>query len=230
MSLFEAQEALDAAGYDTEDSERDLSWKHRDVDPWDDDWTAVRTVPAAGTRTERDADVYVFVLQDTEYDWFSRHRRMPKVRGKEGFSLIRAGGQLSDVYELVEFRYERGVRRNPAGFTETGVLRRSLPEPISYGSDDNPSVEPNASWRRRSRFRPADTYDFFARTLQAPKAKLRFGQILTVLLRPPAPDDLDRDGDVDRDDQELRDIYVYVDGDDDDDFNVPGWMCPTRFC
>lgn len=33
-------------------------------------------------------------------------------------------------------------------------------------------------------------------------------------------------------DKSDAEFQVYIDGydDDDDDFNVPGWLCPTRFC
>ena len=185
----------------------------------EEDWMVIGTAPAAGEQVPSDADVYLFVLREEEAQWFANHPTMPVLaEGVEAGSLVEDGGPLAAVAELTEFRYaaEHTPQHAPASY------RRDR-EPIPY---QDPFVEPETEWAARSALAGASEFDLTAGSLPTGTEPVRLGRVLTVVVRseePELPSLGGSEGSIG------GDADVYVD-DDDDDFNVPGWLCPTRFC
>lgn len=197
--------------------EWDLSPRDRSV--WEPaNWKVAQTVPAAGAPMDPQGTVYLFYLRPAELRWFDQHPRMPRFdRRILTERLVRRRALFGPVRELIEYRYPDG--------------RAPRYETRAYRSPDDgpdlrpdPSKEPASEWRPRQRLKEASEYGTLAlSSLPPPGTRLRTGQLLTLLVvekpePPPEPYSTDNDD------------YYYYDDDGDDDFNVPGWLCPTRFC
>lgn len=202
----------------------DLSYLHRDTE-WDR-WKVWSTVPVAGTELEVGEEITAFSLTDDEWAFFDRHKRMPKTRWKfhERMSYPWNDSEpLENVESLVENRFvphltpaeaeHEGDHANPP----TSGLPRRL----------DPSIEPKRERELRNRLREAYRYEQFVGTVPRAGARLRPGQSIVVMVRPD-PESWPKVYGLA--DPYAVDWNAYVDTDDDDDWNVPGWLCPTRFC
>jgi hypothetical protein len=194
----------------------DLSPRDRSV--WaDENWTVALTEPAAGEPLHPGTTVYLFYLRTNEWRWFDRHPTMPGFHRRTPTDrLVGERGLFAPVSELIEFRY-------PKGRAPRGSWRADRPDDEGPPLEPDPSKEPNSEWRPRQRLTEASNYGTLAvGSLPRRRQQLRTGQLLTLLVvekpTPPASGD---DG-----------VYLDYDGggDGDDDWNVPGWLCPTRFC
>lgn len=201
----------------------DLSYLHREVDdPWG--WKIWSTVPKAGTVLEPGQEITVFALENREFGFFKNNPRMPETGWK--FQKTVPGiwdGPMANIGSLTVERYVTNMA--PAG-------ARTEPDPSEPSRTDlprrlDPSIEPKLERYLRNRLKRADGYDQFMGTIPPAGKKLRPGRAIIVLYRPepePEREAYPPGGVYD------NDFYVYVDDDDDDDWNVPGWLCPTRFC
>jgi hypothetical protein len=218
QSILDAQDALSKVGVEYHaDAWFDLSPRHRDIGS-PRGWTVQQTVPEAGTPVTDDMTVYLFALKDAEYTWFQEHPTMPALTAKEGWDLTRA--DLEAVKELVEYRYV--PTRTPEY-----AKRTTYRAPPQIQTFRDPSVEPDDEWDRRTRFREAPEYQLYVRSLQSPGEPLRTGQLLTVLVRPRPGLDPGVHGVPDDTDTKT---WVPIPDPDHHDHDIPGWLCPTRFC
>nr|WP_269329272.1 PASTA domain-containing protein [Kineosporia babensis] len=129
----EAQDRLDDLDLRGEDI--DASTLDRSV--WDrGNWTVIDQVPAAGEQVSESDEIMLYVLKNSEAQWFAKHAEMPKVEGKvqSASDLTRDGGSFAGVDELVEFYYAKG--RQPA-YLRGQKPRQADPSPV-------PALLPNA--------------------------------------------------------------------------------------
>ncbi|MGY2001727.1 hypothetical protein [Blastococcus sp. SYSU DS1024] len=183
----------------------------------DENWTVVTTRPAAGQPLTDGADLHLFVLRNAEWAWFQAHPAMPPVPVDVAPADLAAAGQLFDgMRELLEYRYAPGHEPEYASAPPSGIAR-----PVD-GLADDPSVEPAAEREERDALATASSYSTLTvGSLPATGTALRVGRLLTVTVRE-KPSEPASGG---------NDVSVnpgYSGGDD--DVNVPGWLCPTRFC
>ena len=200
-------------------SSHDLSPRGRSQ--WQDsNWTVVTTRPAAGEQWTDGMPVHLFVLRNAEWSWFQAHPTMSAVPPDvEASDLTDDGQLLAGMRELVEYRYAPGQEPDYAG--QPSGSRPA--EPVE-GLADDPSVEPAAERDERDRLVRASTWTLTVGSLPTEGTALRVGRILIITVRdkPTAPVEPAPGG---------GGVTVnpnYSDGDD--DVNVPGWLCPTRFC
>jgi hypothetical protein len=102
----------------------------------------------------------------------------------------------------------------------------SSPRRPIEGLIDDPSIQPVSEQQERDAL--AQAYEYGTLTvssLPSPDSPLRVGRLLTITVREepvePAPPVTTDDSSVD--------VYPDYSGGD-DDVDVPGWLCPTRFC
>jgi hypothetical protein len=202
----------------------DLSYLHRET-RWDG-WKVWSTVPAAGHELAVGDVITAFSLLEDEWAFFDRHERMPRSgwRLHEELSVWGDEDPLHDVETLSEFRFV------PQLTPRSATPKPDWADPPSSGLPRrlDPSIEPRRERQLRNRLKEAGEWEQFVTTSPRPGQRLRPGQAIVVLVRPrpdsypevyglPDPYEMDWD--------------VYVDSDDDDDDgNIPGWLCPTRFC
>lgn len=202
----------------------DLSYLHRDVETYD--WKVWSTFPKPGVELEPGQTITVFALEDQEYDFFKLHRRMPKTGWK---FQQRIGGYWGDrmagIASLSEPRFVTGL----APATATREPDQAGPRTSRLPRRSDPSVETKLERYLRNHLKESDGYDQFMGTIPRPGQKLRPGQQVIVLFRPDPEIYPEVYGLPDPADNYDWDVYVDTD-DDDDDGNIPGWLCPTRFC
>lgn len=199
---------------------RDYSAKDRYPE---DAWVVVSTWPKAGATVDEDSTVRLFSLRRSEIRWFRQHPQMPRIPiGVPTSQVLGKNGPFAGVRSLVALRYARG--QAPAYASASGEPRNTPEDGVGV----DPRVEPKRERAPRERLKAADAYETLTvgrLTGPWPGNKLRLGQILTVTVRDkpeePIPDYSEGDSG--------SDSFNY-DDDDDDDFNVPGRLCPTRFC
>ncbi|WP_187399463.1 PASTA domain-containing protein [Micromonospora sp. AP08] len=173
-------------------------------------WTVVATEPPAGSPVAPGSEVTVLVLKNEEAVWFTAHPKMPSLsKGKPADTLVQPKGALAGMSELVLFRYAKGQAPKYAS------------DPVDKYLIDG--WEPAEETKARAGLKQA--YEFSSVTVGSiPSAgqSLRVGRLIVVTVK-----------------QAPRTSRPYGnDGgqlpsrphNDDDDFNVPGWLCPTRFC
>ncbi|KRF35536.1 PASTA domain-containing protein [Terrabacter sp. Soil810] len=205
-SLDDAQRAFDLATVE------DLS--PRDRMPFENsNWTVMASTPAAGADLTPGSHVVLWVLRNEEAAWLAKHPKMPKVKaGSDTSSLTDAGGPLAGMSDLVETRWAKGHGPDDAS--------KSIEDLDGRGA---PSAEPAAEVAARKGLKESYGSDFVKGQIPTPGSIVRPGRLLVIL-------------EEQRPEEELApgDDYVVPlpgnDNDDDDDVNVPGWLCPTRFC
>ena len=191
------------------------------LDRWsDDNWVIVDTNPRPGGNVGEDTEVRFFTLRRSEIHWFKQHPRMPGIaRGVATGKVLGRKGPFVGIRGLVVLRYAKG--QAPA-YAYRGERLVRHPE---RGVAHDPRVEPVREREPRDSLKEADSYDTLTvGTLPRHGKRLRLGRVMTLTVRDkpeePAP------GAGSGDFPGLPGGYY----DDDDDFNVPGWLCPTRFC
>jgi hypothetical protein len=224
VRLDEATEELRSYGkahgvWDGYPSSHDLS--PRDRSQWENaNWTVALTRPAAGEVWRPGTELHLFVLRNAEWAWFQAHPAMPAVPVDVVPDDLTGQGQLFEgVRELMEYRYAPGHAPEYASPPYVSPHR-----PIE-GLADDPSIEPTSETQERDVLPDASSYGLTVGSLPTEGAALRVGQLLTLTVRdkPSEPVPPARGGGADVD---VGGSY----SDDDDDVNVPGWLCPTRFC
>lgn len=191
-------------------------------------WTVMATTPAAGEVLREGDDVVLYVLRHEEAEWFAVNATMPALRG--GVSLEQVSlddtWPLKAVQDLVLWRYPRGYKPRdavPAGYAEEPQVRSALNPfgevPIEHNS------------RRGMTFAWEDD-GVLVTTLPAPGGQVRPGQLLTLVVKnvPPLKPVQASEGTSGGGGAAPLGGSVSGSHDDDDDFNIPGWLCPTRFC
>ncbi|WP_182524450.1 DUF2510 domain-containing protein [Nocardioides dongkuii] len=230
LRLDKAQAELKDANPDAKTDLRDLAPRRRKIGGAEH-WNVIRTVPAGGSSLDLDETLTVFLLRDREYQWFRNHPRMPEIRKRYGGyyeenlgygdEFLQYHPTFDKIRELVLVRYPRGYE------TRRSKRIESVP-PYRTDLKFDPSIEPRAEGQaRRGLLAPRNGTDLRNTKLAWPVAgtRLRVGQLFVYYV-------LDEDKEWAREQAQVQDddFDVYIDGDDDDDVNVPGWLCPTRFC
>jgi hypothetical protein len=212
-----AGELLPAAGSamyeaDLRSANTDLSPRGRQVmSPGN--WTVVTTEPAAGAQVSAGSGVTLFVLKTGEAQWFAAHPTMPKLpKGSPVSELTDHGGPLEGMYELVELRYTR--RSAPAD---------ARPADETPGRMDWRGTEPATEKRARAGLKEAPEYGtLVVGSIPIAGRGVRTGRLIVVTVKPAPKDRVPNSGSG-------GGVYIPL-PDDDDDFNVPGRLCPTRWC
>jgi len=210
------------SGWDLES--HDLSPRNRDQYDYSN-WTVVTTRPAPGQPAADGTRLHVFLLKNSEVAWFAAHPTMPALPVDVPVTDLRAAGHLfSGVRELLDYRHAPG---EPADTFSGGPTETS--EPIA-GLTDNPAMEPAEELQARTALPASSAHSGVLTVGSLPEegAPLRVGRLLTVTVRiapiesaPAAPGGTSSSGGGSV-------SGSYSNGDD--DVNVPGWLCPTRFC
>lgn len=189
----------------------------------DPEWTVVTSRPAPGQTWAVGDRVYLFALRTTEYQWFTAHPVMPPMPSDVAVADLTAQGQLLfEVEDLVDFAHAPGHEPSYPSFL--GSVQQPIP-----GLPDDPSLEPPAEQAARADLASASQYTDapLIGSVPAMGAPLRMGQLLAVTVGD-EPETEYSSGGGSGDPGGYG--YGYGSGGDDDDFNVPGWLCPTRFC
>lgn len=208
LILPEARSVLSKAGFDTE--QQDLSPLDRSV--WDqDNWTVVTTTLAGDTVT-------MWYLRNSEAAWFKANPGMPTIKaGTKTETLTDEGGVLHGVRELVEYRWAKGETPPWDKDSDPYVL-----------SDDRVGLsdEPEQEVKDRTGLKESDGSDLVHSTRPAAGNCVRPGRYLVVLEKQ------SKDTKSEVKDYNKPDEFEWPgnDNNDDDDFNLPGWLCPTRWC
>ncbi|MFC6562235.1 PASTA domain-containing protein [Actinoplanes utahensis] len=195
-------------------SDLDIDERYQDASPLGrrmfdrKNWTVVATEPAAGAIMTGPAKL--LLLKNSEAAWFTKHPVMPRLPvGKSASDVRHAKGAVLDpVSELVIFRYAKGHTPKDA-------------------SDPTERYENEPATEAKSRAGLKDTYgygDLIVGSIPAAGQQVRPGRLIVVLVRP-EPEKPSKGGGEDID---LPSVPNH--SDDDDDVNIPGWLCPTRFC
>ncbi|WP_406045527.1 hypothetical protein OG799_14265 [Micromonospora sp. NBC_00898] len=178
----------------------------------DTDWTVVATDPPVGTAVPPKTQVTLFALKESEVFWFSAHPVMPPLpKNAPTDSLLEGNGLLAGVRELVLVRYAKG--KAPAG------AKAAVDARVVKGSEPAQEVKARAGLKVAH---PSDSV--VVSSIPSAAQPVRQGRLIVVTVK-----DMERttssggngDGNL---------PYIPGNDDDDDDFNVPGWLCPTRFC
>ncbi|MFE9694465.1 hypothetical protein [Micromonospora sp. NPDC005806] len=209
MDLLSARISIDAV---------DLRPEQADVSPLcrsilvESDWTVIGTDPPAGTITPSGRSVSLQVLKSAEAAWFAAHPKMPKLpKRPTARNLTDDGGPLAGLQELVLLRYAKRMAPQHA-------LTADEPSCSKY------RIEPSEEVAARDGLKQAYSISIVAGSIPAAGQPVRRGRLIVVLVR----------------DEEQRQRPTGSDGgnlpvpprpdNDDDDVNIPGWLCPTRFC
>jgi hypothetical protein len=155
----------------------------------------------------------MWVLRTEEAAWLKAHPKMPKLKaGRATDALTDPGGLLEGMSELVEYRWAKGRAPEYASALPSDVDERGAP-----------SAEPASEVAARKGLKDSYGLDLVSGQVPGAGSTIRPGRLLVVLEKE-APSESTSGGGG-------GSVYVPVpDGDDDDDVNVPGWLCPTRFC
>jgi hypothetical protein len=217
--------AHSAAAEVPELSERDV--QYRDLAPTNryasryGRWTVVATLPAAGSPLPgkgSEQRVRLYVLRPAEVAWYAAHPRMPKLpKGVPARSVLRRSGALHGMADLVVFRWAKG--HAPRG------AHRDVNLP-TYGDPDrlDLQVDPPAERRARQQLKYASEYEpgiVVVNSIPRAGKPVRKGRVLVVTVRAVPSGASSSSG---------GSGYVVPYHSDDDDGNIPGWLCPTRFC
>jgi len=211
-------------GPDTWDIEtRDYSAKDRYPD---DNWRVVDTWPRSGRTVNEDASIRIYALRASEISWFRAHRRMPRIpAGVTATKMLATKGPFAGVRSLLLFRYAKGTA--PRDEIRGETLTRDAEDGVGW----DPRVEPVAERLPRDHLKeplfPSDTLTV-GRTFPRRGAAVRLGRVMTIVVRPKPPKPDPSAGGGSGGGGNYSGSFSYSDGDD--DFNVPGWLCPTRFC
>lgn len=224
MKAREAEEFFDEWTYEGPgpDNYSYESVDYSALDRWsDDNWVVVDTNPRPGDSVGENTEVRFFTLKRSEIRWFKKNSRMPAIdSGVATRKVLGRRGPFAGVRGLIVLRYTKGEAPKYAWRGERLVRR---PE---RGVANDPRVESAREREPRDSLKEADTYDTLSvGTLPRHGSRLRLGRVMTVTVRdkPEEPAPASGSGD-------WPDLPGGSYGDDDDDFNVPGWICPTRFC
>ncbi|MEH0820908.1 MULTISPECIES: PASTA domain-containing protein [unclassified Micromonospora] len=175
-------------------------------------WTVIGTNPPAGISVSPDQTISLLVLKKEEAAWFAGHPKMPQLpKGTPARDLTDDDGPLAGLQELVLLRYAKSMAPQHA---LTAVER-----PCSKYSN-----EPPEEVAARAGLKQAYSISVVVGSIPAAGQPVRPGRLIVVLVR----------------DKEQRQEPTGSDGgslpvpprpnDDNDDVNIPGWLCPTRFC
>ncbi|MFC5926365.1 hypothetical protein [Micromonospora vulcania] len=189
----------------------------RDASPLDrhvlveKNWLVVAMEPPAGTPVARGSEVTVLVLKNEEAAWFAAHPKMPRLpKGMPAGSLSSNNGVLAGMSELVLYRYAKGQ------------APKSATEPNDKYTIDG--WEPAEETRARAGLKMAyESGSVVVDGIPAAGQVLRPGRLIVVTVKD-APKISGQGNSGGR----LPSVPRNNDGDD--DVNVPGWLCPTRFC
>lgn len=207
LILTEAKDVLSKAGVATEQG--DLSPLDRSV--WDaDNWTVVAT-------TLDGEKVVMWYLRTSEAAWFRTNPAMPEIKaGTKTETLTEDGGVLNGVDELVVYRWAKG---------ETPPWDKDSDPYISDDDRVGLSDEPEQEVKDRTGLKESGGRDLVHSTRPATGDCVRPGRYLVILEK----QSKDTKAEV-KDYNKPYDSKAPGKGDDDDDGNIPGWLCPTRFC
>ncbi|RKR90282.1 uncharacterized protein DUF4236 [Micromonospora pisi] len=203
--LPDAEQALYALTTDVAPSHQDRSPLDRDV--WmRDNWTVVGTLPAAGTSIGPGLKIEMFLLKNSEAAWFAQHPVMPKIKaGADALDLTGEGEPLDGMSELVELRY----------------AKNKTPKDARDPNENFDGWEPAEEKTARAGLKQAYT-GLVVGSVPTAERKLRTGQLIIVTVKD-GPDSPSSGGS-----DSVPSLPDNNDGDD--DVNVPGRLCPTRFC
>lgn len=206
-------------------------WEAHDLSPRDrhqyddDNWTVVTTRPAPGELVADGTPLHLFVLKNSEAAWFAAHPTMPAVPVDVPVTDLTGAGQLfGGVEELIDYRFA------PGELTSSPADRRLEPVRLSEGVVDNPAVEPAEEREAQAALDPGYGHSgtLTVGSLPGEGISLRTGRLISLIIRnkplepvPAAPEGTSSTGGT-----SVSGSYSHSD----DDVNVPGWLCPTRFC
>ena len=167
--------------------------------------------------------VHVWAMYGQEVAWYKAHPTMPKVsEGSAKSPSEWRGKKFGAVGDLIETVWKPGKQR-PKGDTHQWIEDLET-EQVDWPYSDRLALD--------ERERLGSLYVAGGRVLavgQVPKAgaELRPGQLMVVYVveKPKPKPKPTSDAPI-----EIPDVPDVPDYNDDDDFNVPGWLCPTRFC
>ena len=156
------------------------------------------------------------MLIDDEKQWLRQHRTMPRIR--PGKDMHDAPERLEDIPRLTDVRVLNG-RKGVRTYRTRGLDPYTDDDAFSRANDS----EPKHNWMDGS-------YDLrLVRTIPAAGKPTGPEGVMLVARWVWTPNDEDGDGIPDAQDDVDNNSYSYSSGGD-DDYNVPGWLCPTRFC
>ncbi|MFG3604503.1 PASTA domain-containing protein [Micromonospora chersina] len=179
----------------------------------DANWSVVGTNPPAGTIVPPDETISLLALKKDEAAWFAAHPKMPQLRkGTLVRDLTNDDGPLAGLRELVMFRYAKGLAPQHA---LTAVDR-----PCSQYSNEPPEEVAARAGLKQS----YSISSIVVGSIPPAGQPVRPGRFIVVLVR----DEEQRQGKTGSDGGSLP--VPPRPHDDDDDVNIPGWLCPTRFC
>ena len=204
------------------------NWRPHDLSPrnreqYDDsNWTVVTTRPAPGEPVAAGSRLHLFVLKNSEAAWFAANPTMPAVPVDVPVTDLTENGQLlGGVEELLDYRKAPG---EPADTSSHRPEETS--KPIKELPTGNPAMEPAEEYQARTALPPAWSTGLTVSSLPEAQATVRAGRLITLTVRqepiqtvPASPGGSSSSGSV-------SGSYSHSD----DDVNVPGWLCPTRFC
>jgi hypothetical protein len=168
-------------------------------------WTVVETEPATGEPVAPGQRVHLFVLKNEEAAWFAEHPTMPKIKtGTDGLHLTGDGEPFDGIWELIEYRYPKG----------------RAPKDADNADENVKGWEPAEEKTARAGLKTVyGSFGLVVGTIPTPRQKVRPGRLIVITMR---------DKPRGRTSGSTK-LPNHSDGDD-DDVNVPGWICPTRFC
>lgn len=177
-------------------------------------WTVVDTFPAVGKPIPAGIKATLYLLRNEEAAWFAEHQKMPRLpAGKKAETLGADGGILEPVRELVLIRYAPG--RAPKDATDAIE---------GHGDEYGSGTEPEGERKTRAKLKSASSFETtVVGSVPAAGKPLRPGQFIVVTVKD-GPKNSSSGGDS----GSVPDLPNT--GDDDDDVDIPGWVCPTRFC
>lgn len=184
----------------------------RDRLPFEDsNWTVMASTPAAGADVPPESRVVLWVLRNEEAVWLAKHPKMPKVKaGSDTSSLTDPGGPLAGMSDLVVTRWAKGQGPDYASKVVEELDDRGAP-----------SAEPAGEVAARKGLKRSYGVDLVKGQIPAAGSAVRPGRLLVVLEKEEPEEEPSPSDDY---------VVPMPDDDEDDDMNVPGWLCPTRFC
>ncbi|MFI7160475.1 hypothetical protein [Micromonospora chalcea] len=180
---------------------------------WDASWTVIATSPPPGRVVPPDETISLHVLRAEEAAWFAAHPTMPRLpKGIAAGSTTKDDGPLAGLQQLVLFRYAKGM-------AQKGALT-AVDRPCSPYSNEPPEEVATRAGLKVSH----SGSSIVVGSIPAAGQPVRPGQFIVLLVRDqeqrPTP----------KGSSSGRPPLPPRSGNDDDDFNIPGWLCPTRFC
>lgn len=185
LTLAEAaQELPDEAleGVDALRQERDLSPEDRLVRAADPDWTVAATFPRAGNSLGAGDELFVYALQNSEWDWFGKHPRMPAIPKHTSWGEVTGkGGLLRGVEDLLLPAYPARFKQQGSPFAR---LSRRTPHRPPMGSEPSQERMARAHLWEGSGF---DKDRTTGESIPPAGAEVRTGRYLVVVVQPYVP-------------------------------------------